>query len=261
MPDRSGEALMQSGLEGRIAWVVGATGTLGARMASDLAAAGATVFCSGRDKAKIANIVDGIDVPDRVHGLTVDVTDRKSVDQAANQIEEAAGGLDILVNTTTVPTFGDFMELGDDDWEEVLQTKYLGYVRTIRAAVPLMRARGGGRIVCVTGKGGRIPRDVHLPGSSVNAAVNLLVRGLAGIYGQEGIRVLAVSPGIIESPRLAAVQAASSDGDDAAAADRIRNSNALGRLGTAAEVAAAVLFAVSDAASFVNGGVIEVDGG
>ena len=261
MPDRSGEVLMQSGLEGRIAWVVGATGTLGARMASDLAASGATVFCSGRDKAKVADVVDGIDAPDRVHGLAVDVTDRKSVDQAADRIGETAGGLDILVNTTTVPTFGDFLELGDDDWEEVLQTKYLGYVRTIRAAIPLMRARGGGRIVCVTGKGGRIPRDVHLPGSSVNAAVNLLVRGLAGVYGQEGIRVLAVSPGVIESPRLAAVQAASSDGDDAAAAERIRNSNALGRLGTAAEVSAAVLFAVSDAAGFVNGGVIEVDGG
>ena len=261
MADRTGGLPLERGLEGKIAWVVGATGTLGARMALDLAAAGATVFCSGRSEAKIASTLEGIDGPGGVHGLAVDVTDRKSVDRAASYIGDAAGGLDILVNTTTVPTFGDFLLLSDDDWEEVLQTKYLGYVRAIRAAVPLMRSRGGGRIVCVTGKGGRIPRDVHLPGSSVNAAVNLLVRGLAGVYGREGIRVLAVSPGVIQSPRLAAVQAASSDGDDAAAAERIRSSNALGRLGTAAEVSAAVLFAVSDAAGFVNGGVIEVGGG
>lgn len=252
---------MEPGFENKVAWVVGATGTIGGRMAQDLAAAGATVFCSGRDAAKLARLVAGIAGPGAAHVLPVDVASRASVDGAAARIGEIAGGLDMLVNTTTVPNFGDFLKLDDDAWEEVVQAKFLGYVRTIRAAVPMMQARGGGRIVCVTGKGGRMPRDIHLPGSSVNAAVNLLVRGLAGVYGRDGIRVLAVSPGVIASPRLAAVQAASSDGDDAAAAERIRNSNALGRLGTPEEVSAAVLFALSDAAGFVNGGVLEVDGG
>ena len=252
---------MHAEFSGQVVWVVGATGTLGGQMARDLVAAGATVVCSGRSTEKLAELVGSMKGPGTAQAMAVDVTSRASVDAVAAQIGKTCGGLDMLVNTTTLPTFGDFLELGDEDWEEVLQTKYLGYVRTIRAAVPMMRRRGGGCIVCVTGKGGRIPRDIHLPGSSVNAAVNLLVRGLAGTYGRDGIRVLAVSPGVIASPRLAAVQAASSDGDHAAAAERIRNSNALGRLGTPEEVSSAVLFALSGAAGFVNGGVLEVDGG
>lgn len=252
---------MDLGLKGKVAWVVGASGTLGDRIARDLAASGATVFCSGRNESRLAALAASIARPDAARALPVDVASRASVDAAAARIGEVAGGLDLLVNTTTVPNFGDFLALDDAAWEEVVQTKFLGYVRTIRAAIPMMRARGGGRIVCVTGKGGRQPRDIHLPGSSVNAAVNLLVRGLAGTFGRDGIRILAVSPGVIASPRLAAVQAASSDGDDAAAAARMRNSNALGRLGTPEEVSAAVLFALSDPAGFVNGGVLEVDGG
>src|SRR6185437_8299652 len=102
------------------------------------------------------------------------------------------GRIDILVNTTTVPVFGDFLELDDAAWEQVLQAKWLAYMRTIRAVIPQMRTQGSGCIVCITGKGGRAPRDVHLPGCSANAALNLLVRGLAGIYGRDGVRVLAV---------------------------------------------------------------------
>ena len=257
----TGDQKMYADLAGKVIWLVGATGTLGEQMARDLVAADATVVCSGRNREKLSSLVESMNGPGTAHALAVDITSRASVDEAAVEIGRKCGGLDMLVNTTTLPTFGNFLELGDDDWEEVLQTKYLGYVRTIRAVVPMMLARGGGCIVCVTGKGGRVPRDIHLPGSSVNAAVDLLVRGLAGTYGRQGIRVLAVSPGVIASPRLAAVQAASSTGNDAEAAERIRNSNALARLGTAEEVSSTVLFALSNAAGFVNGGVLEVDGG
>jgi 3-oxoacyl-[acyl-carrier protein] reductase len=134
-------------------------------------------------------------------------------------------------------------------------------VRTIRAVIPQMRVQGSGCIVCISGKGGRAPRDVHLPGCSANAALNLLVRGLAGTYGRDGVRILAVSPGVIASPRLTAIQVAALGNDLDSAAAQMRHSNALGRLGTAAEVSAAVLFAVSNTAGFVNGGVLEVDGG
>lgn len=252
---------MDLGLTGKVAWVVGATGTLGGQVARDLVREGAVVYCSGRSPEKLAALVAGIAGPGRAFALPMDVAVRDEVDAAAARIVAEAGRLDALVATTTVAGFGDFLELDDEVWERVLQTKYLGYVRVIRAALPAMRRQGAGCIVCVTGKGGRIPRDVHLPGSSVNAAVNLLVRGLAATYGRDGIRVLAVSPGVIASPRLAAIQAAGSRGDDAAAAERMRSSNALGRLGTSAEVSATVLFALSAPAGFVNGGVLEVDGG
>jgi NAD(P)-dependent dehydrogenase (short-subunit alcohol dehydrogenase family) len=105
---------------------------------------------------------------------------------------------------------------------------------------------------------------VHLPGCSANAALNLLTKGLAMTYGKDGIRVVAVSPGVIDSPRLAAIRnstAGRNQFDQAAADKAIQGSNYLGRLGTAREVAAAVLYAVSDQAGFTTGTVIEVDGG
>jgi 3-oxoacyl-[acyl-carrier protein] reductase len=249
---------MELGLAGKVAWVVGATGTLGAQIAHDLAGEGARVFCSGRNRDRLAALA--ADLPSAVP-VPVDVTDRASVDDAARTIIEQAGRLDILVNTTAVSVFGDFLTLGDAAWEEVLQAKWLAYVRTIRAVIPQMRAQGSGCIICISGKGGRTPHDVHLPGCSANAALNLLVRGLAEGYGRNGVRILAVAPGVIASPRLGALQVASSADDPDRAKANMTASNALGRLGTAEEVSAAVLFAVSNPAGFLNGCVLEVDGG
>jgi NAD(P)-dependent dehydrogenase (short-subunit alcohol dehydrogenase family) len=119
-------------------------------------------------------------------------------------------------------------------------------------------------VVNVTGKGGRAPRDVHLPGCSANAALNLLTKGLAMTYGKDGVRFVAVSPGVIDSPRLAAIRQSTNERNklDPAGSDKaIAGSNYLGRLGSAQEVSDAVLFAVSDRAGFTTGTVIEVDGG
>jgi len=247
-------------LSGKVAWVVGASGTLGQQISLDLAASGARVYASGRDAQKLQKLTDQVNVV----ALPVDITDRKSVDAAAAKIVQDSGRLDILVNTTSLSLFGDFLELDDETWIKVLQTKQLGYMRTARAALPQMRKQKSGVIVNVTGKGGRMPRDVHLPGCSANAALNLLTKGLAMTYGKDGIRVVAVSPGVIDSPRLAAIRnstAGRNQFDKEAADKAIQGSNYLGRLGSAKEVSNAVLFATSDRAGFTTGTVIEVDGG
>ena len=251
---------MTGELKGRTAWVVGAGGTLGRQISHDLAAAGATVFVSSRDEKKLQSMAEGT----ALRPLPVDITNRKSVDAAAARIAEQTGRIDIVVNTTSLSLFGDFLTLDDDVWLNVLQTKQLGYVRTIRAALPHMIRQKKGVVVNVTGKGGRMPRDVHLPGCSANAALNLLTKGLAMTYGKDGVRFVAVSPGVIDSPRLAAIRQSTNQRNqfDQAASDKaISGSNYLGRLGTAQEVSNAVLFAVSDRAGFTTGTVIEVDGG
>ena len=253
---------MTGELKGRAAWVVGAAGTLGRQISRDLAAAGATVFVSSRDGAKLKAMADG--EGGALRPLVVDITDRKSVDAAAARIVEQTGRIDILVNTTSLSLFGDFLALDDDVWLDVLQTKQLGYVRTTRAVLPHMIKRKKGVVVNVTGKGGRMPRDVHLPGCSANAALNLLTKGLAMTYGKDGVRFVAVSPGVIDSPRLAAIRQSTNERNklDQAGSDKaIAGSNYLGRLGTAQEVSDAVLFAVSDRAGCTTGTVIVVDGG
>lgn len=252
---------MRDELRGRTAWVVGAGGTLGRRICADLAAAGVQVFASSRDEQKLQAMAG------ETGGLTpmpMDITERKSVDRAAADIVDRSGRIDILVNSTSLSLFGDFLTLDDDVWERVLQTKQIGYMRTTRAALPHMIRQKKGVVVNVTGKGGRAPRDVHLPGCSANAALNLLTRGLAMTYGKDGVRFVAVSPGVIDSPRLAAIRRAATERNslDQSGADKaIAGSNYLGRLGTAEEVSDAVLFAVSDRAGFTTGTVIEVDGG
>lgn len=252
---------MQGELQGRTAWVAGAGGTLGRQISADLAAAGAKVFVSSRDEQKLQALAR------ETAGLTaipMDITERKSVDQAAARIVEQTGRIDILVNSTSLSLFGDFLTLDDDVWVKVLQTKQIGYMRTTRAALPHMIKQKKGVVVNVTGKGGRAPRDVHLPGCSANAALNLLTRGLAMTYGKDGVRFVAVSPGVIDSPRLAAIRKSAADRNklDQSGADKaIAGSNYLGRLGTAQEVSNAVLFAVSDRAGFTTGTVLEVDGG
>ncbi len=252
---------MQDEFKGRVAWVVGAGGALGRQISADLAAAGATVYASSRDGGKLEAMAK------ETKGLRpapMDITQRKSVDAVAARIVEETGRIDILVNSTSLSLFGDFLTLDDEVWERVLQTKQIGYMRTVRAALPHMIRQGKGAVVCVTGKGGRAPRDVHLPGCSANAALNLLTRGLAMTYGKDGVRFVAVSPGVIDSPRLAAIRQSTSERNkfDQAGADKaIAGSNYLGRLGTAQEVSDAVLFAASDRAGFTTGTVIEVDGG
>jgi 3-oxoacyl-[acyl-carrier protein] reductase len=251
---------MQNELKGRTAWVVGAGGTLGKRISADLAEAGATVFVSSRDEKKLRDMADGTPLKP----LPVDITERKSVDAAAAAIIAQTGRIDILVNTTSLSLFGDFLSLDDDVWLKVLQTKQIGYMRTTRAALPHMIKQKKGVVVNVTGKGGRAPRDVHLPGCSANAALNLLTKGLAMTYGKDGVRFVAVSPGVIDSPRLAAIRQSTNERNklDRTASDKaIAGSNYLGRLGSAQEVSDAVLFAVSDRAGFTTGTVIEVDGG
>lgn len=257
---------MDRELKGRTAWVVGASGTIGAQISRDLAAAGADVFVSGRRSEPLAGLAAVALREDdlRLRPLVVDITRRDSVDAGVRHILGETEHIDILVNTSSLSLFGDFLELDDDVWEQVLQTKYLGYVRTIRAVLPHMRKQGSGVVVSVTGKGGRVPRDIHLPGCTVNAAINLLTRGLAATCGGDGVRIVAVAPGVIESPRLAAIGTASARAnrlDAAGTRQAIQGSNSLGRLGTARDVSAAVLFAVSDRGGFVNGTVIEVDGG
>jgi 3-oxoacyl-[acyl-carrier protein] reductase len=245
--------------ENKIAWVIGARGSLGSAIARALALAGAHVVMSSRSARDLKNTARDIEkvAPNRVSVASVDLASRASVDRVAKGIARGHGRIDVLVNCTAAPIFGDFLQLTDDQWDTVLQAKLYGYMRSMRAVIPYMLTQGGGSIVNVSGRGGRQPTPAHLPGSCANIAVNTLTKGLADIYGSHNIRINAVAPGPIDTARHHAIAQSNTD---LKKTDAKRNPP-LGRLGRPEEVAQAVLFLASDRASFTTGVALQVDGG
>lgn len=232
-------------LKNRVAWVVGASGAIGQAIARDLATAGARVVATGRNEAVLKSL--GFETE------RVDLSDRASVDATAQRILGREGRIDILVNSAALPIVGDFLELGDEQWLSVLQAKGMGYMRTMRAVVPGMLERGSGAIVNISGRGGHQPNSPsHLPGSSANAMVNLLTRGLANLYGPRGIRVNAVAPGPVRSARYDTIAAANA---------RLGQPPPSQPVATPEQIASIVRFLASDQSSHLNGSILQADGG
>jgi NAD(P)-dependent dehydrogenase (short-subunit alcohol dehydrogenase family) len=234
--------------DGKVIWVTGASGTLGRASALKLAAGGATVVASART-------VEATDFAGaEVHRLAADVTDTDSVNRAFEAILARHGRIDGLVTSTNVGRFGDFLDLDDAAWRDVFEAKLLGSVRPIRIVLPSLIKQGGGAVVLISGRGGIDPPPQHFPGSSINAALDLLVQGLGRRYGANGVRVNAVAPGPIQSPRLAGLRQA---GEPLPSSLQ----TAYPGPGLPEDVANAVAFLLSDAARFVNGTRLYVDGG
>jgi NAD(P)-dependent dehydrogenase (short-subunit alcohol dehydrogenase family) len=233
---------------GKVFWVTGASGALGRATALLLADRGATVVASGRT-------IGETDFGDaaRIDRLAVDVTDGASVTQALDALLARHGRIDGLVASTNVAAFADFLDLTDDDWLRVIETKLLGSVRPIRAVLPHLITQKSGAIVAISGRGGIDPPPQHFPGSSVNAALDLLVQGLGRRYGPDGVHANTVAPGPIQSPRFAAMA-------DSADTRHMRATATPGP-GLPADVAEAAAFLLSDAAKFINGTRLYVDGG
>lgn len=252
---------------GRVAWVSGASGAIGTAICDALAREGATLALSSRSQPALEALAADLRARHGavVHALAADVGSREAVDAAAARIGEACGRIDLLVNTTSRSIFGDFLALGDDAWLEVYQGKFFGYLRTIRAAVPWMLRQGGGAIVNVSGRGGHQPtQPVHLPGMTANAAVNLLTKGLANLYGAQGIRVNAVAPGPVESPRYDAILATNrrlEEDGNTATRSAFDTAPVVGAKAHPREIADVVLFLLSARSRQVTGTVLQADGG
>jgi NAD(P)-dependent dehydrogenase (short-subunit alcohol dehydrogenase family) len=247
---------MDLNLKNKVAWVAGATGTLGYAIAQSFAREGAKVAVSSRRTDAVARVATELDPSGRsALGIPVDVTDEAAVRAAADRIQDHFGRIDVLVTSMNSPAYGSFLELDKATFMATVNAKYLGYVACMQAALRHMVAQKAGAIVCITGTGGKMPIAIHMPGGSVNAALNLIVRGLANQFGKDGVRLNAVSPGRIRSPRQDQMLTAG------AAADNPAKEFPLGRFGEPQEVADAVLFLASERASYITGHVLNVDGG
>jgi 3-oxoacyl-[acyl-carrier protein] reductase len=246
---------MNIDMSGRVAWISGGSGALGIAIAAAFAQCGARPVLSARGGERLsaarAAVTELCGIEPEVEPF--DITSDASVREAAARIASRLQRIDVLVNCSTLPIFGDFDSISDEDWERVTQTKLLGYVRTMRAAIPHIVARNDGRIVNLSGGSGRQPFENHAPGSAMNAATNAVTKALANRYGKQGVRINALAPGQIESERLATMARIGAVPSAATIP--------LGRLGRADEIANATVFLASDLASYINGTLLVVDGG
>jgi meso-butanediol dehydrogenase/(S,S)-butanediol dehydrogenase/diacetyl reductase len=243
---------MMGRLEGKRAIVTGGGSGIGQAIAEALAGAGASVLVADLAGARAETVASAIRDAGGVAGATtLDASDPASVEAMVAE----SGGVDILVCAAGLFFAGTAEATPVDTWRQVVDVNLTGAFLAARAAVPAMRARGGGSIVLISSSTGA--HDA-LPGAVAYVAskggVTMLAKALAVDHAAEGIRVNCVAPGPTDTPMLRGLL-------DEAGRKAFGETLPVGRLGRAEEIAAAVLFLAGDAASFVTGAVLAVDGG
>ena len=244
---------MELGLRGKAALVSGASRGIGRAVAQRLLAEGMRVAGIARG---------GCDVPGAL-GIAADLREKAAPAAAVARAAEAFGRLDLLVNCAGATQRGDFLALDDAAWADGFAGKFFATVRLSRAAWPHLQ-RAGGSVVTIAGAGGRVASADFTIGGSVNAALMNLTKALADRGVREGVRVNCINPGSIRTGRLddriAAVMRESGL-PEAEAAASLAASAGISRFGEPQDIAAVVTFLASAESSYIQGAILDVDGG
>jgi NAD(P)-dependent dehydrogenase (short-subunit alcohol dehydrogenase family) len=255
---------METRLKGKIAIVTGASKGIGHAIAARLAGEGAHVVLSARDKKLLDETVKEIEQAGaRAAALSVDLRELDSAHRTVDFALKTYGQIDIVVNNAGATKRGEFLELTDEDWADGFSLKFFGAMRLTRAAWPHLKAQAGS-VLNISGVGGRMPGALFTIGGSVNAAMLSFTKAMADIGIRDGVQVNAVNPGNIRTARFQGrlVATAAQHGIDMATAEqRIVEEAKTTRIGEPADIAALVAFIVSPEGRFLQGALIDMDGG
>ena len=241
-------------LTGKVAIVTGASRGIGKAIAMGLAAEGANIGLVARGEDMLeASTREVASITDRAEGIVADVTVAADVDRLVRECAEKLGHIDILVNNAG----GSFPD-DDEGWTKAYRANIEAAVRATRAVVPHMRAQGGGAIIHIASIWGR-EAGGGLPYNAMKAAMISHAKNSALALAKDNIRVNSVAPGSIRHPGGSWDRRANED--PTGMTKFVQDSIAMGRFGTAEEVANVVTFLCSPKASWVTGACINVDGG
>ena len=238
-------------LTGKTALVTGASGGIGAAIATTLHGAGATVALSGTREAPLADLAATLG--DRAHVVPCNLGDAEAVTALPAQAVAAMGGVDILVNNAGITRDGLFMRMSDEDWAQVLEINLTATMRLCRGVLRGMMKARWGRIVNISSVVGATGNPGQGNYAASKAGMVGMSKSLAYEVASRGVTVNCVAPGFIETAMTDKLT------EDQKAA--ILGQIPAGRMGQADEIAASVLYLASAEAGYVTGTVLHVNGG
>lgn len=255
---------MECGLKGKVALVTGASRGIGRAIALELATKGCHVAMTARDQAKL----DGVaaEIRNRGGSATTYPLDLRPVEAAnalANKVSRDLGRIDILVNNAGAVKRGSFFDLTEDVWQDGFALKFFAHVRLSRAVWPMLRGSKGS-VVFISGIGARAPVADYMIGASVIGASLAFMRALADIGKEDGVQVLAINPGSVDTDRFRGrleIIMRRTGLDEAAAKERHRRELDITRFGEPEDIAGLVSFVVSSRGRWLHGTSIDMDGG
>ncbi|MDP0926999.1 SDR family oxidoreductase [Paracoccus onubensis] len=236
--------------DGKTVLLTGARGGIGAALLTAFRDEGARVAAADRD-------LDGVETDLCLPG---DLLDPGYADTLPSAVRDALGGLDIVVNNAGVITRGTVTETSDDDWSLSLGVNVEAPFRICRAAIPLMAEAGGGAIVNIASCWGLRPGPKHAVYCMTKAALAALTQCMGMDHAGQGIRVNAVCPNEVNTPMLRSGFARRGFEPDSAVAE-LGKTVPIGRIAEPEDIVQVVLFLASDAASYLCGSLVEVNGG
>jgi 3-oxoacyl-[acyl-carrier protein] reductase len=257
---------MDLGLKGKVALITGSSKGIGLETALHLIKEGAKVAICARNlenlKAAATRIFE--ETGSEVHYIEADVTKEEDCKRIVSSTVDEYGRLDILVNNAGTSSANPFEHVGTDLWQYDLDLKLFGAINCSRYALPYMRRHGGGAIVNVTAAIAKTPPASSLPTTVSRAAGMALTKAMSKDLGPDNIRVNTVCIGLIRSDQIEKKwkeQAPELTWEQYARSEDSKSKIPLGRIGNTEEAAKVITFLVSDAASYVTGTAVNIDGG
>lgn len=255
---------MELGLAGKVALITGASRGIGAAIAAELACEGVHVCLLARDAVRLNEVASRL--TSATVRTAVHVTDLREPQAAAAAVAAAIaafGRLDVLVNNAGATKRADFFGLTDEDFHDGFELKFHGAVRATRAAWPHLRATRG-TVINIVGVGARSGAADFTIGGAVNAALLNFTKAMADIGIQYGVRVNAINPGLIATDRfngnVERMMRENSITREQAIAARLATHGTT-RVGRPEEIGALAAYLVSERAEFIQGALIDIDGG
>ena len=257
---------MDLGIAGRGALITGGSAGLGYATAAALAREGVRIALNGRDHARLDDAVARLrgETGAEVHGAPGDVSVRADAEAVVRSAREALGTVDILLCNAAGPGPGPFLQHSPEAWQQALDLNLLSAVNLTRAALPAMRERRWGRILCVASIAAKQPHGGLILSTAARAGLLGFAKALSDEVAPDGVTVNVLCPGLIATARLRSLaeqRAAQSGGTADDAMRENASSVPLRRVGRPEEFGAVAAFLASDLASYVTGTALSIDGG